>query len=294
MRRVRLFGDWDQSSRDMLNSLRRQSIGFEGDVYRGELQYVTDDSYDHAVVFNFPRESLKTDAYQNLGLLLEPPEIVERFWPAWVDRKEVPGVDNYWAFCTGTRFPPVPGLGFATVDHFPAYPRARRKRACMIASNKLFTPYHYKRHEILGALLDSDLDIDFYGRGMPPSSNHRVKGEIAPGKKADVLRQYDYVIDFENSNQAVVTDKFFDAVLSGCVSITNAWVLEDIAPYHSVRLVNFERSTDSIVELIDDFITYAPTGPSWGDVDRAARSILEGRLSLANWIHEQIKAMVAL
>src|SRR5690606_22774483 len=103
------------------------------------------------------------------------------------------------------------------------------KKTCMIVSNKVFTPFHARRREVLAALLESDAEIDFYGRGLS-GPDPRIKGEIPPFGKGEVIIQYSQCIDFENSPHSAVTDKFFDAVLAGATPVTNATILRRLLP----------------------------------------------------------------
>lgn len=289
MVKVRMFCDWDKTSSQLIEDLQRQTLGFIGNRY-DEFEFVSDDDYDHAVVFNFPLFKPKTPESANLGLLLEPPEILNVMYPNWVGKRNVPGIGIFYSFCSGTPFPSVTayGMGFATVKPILVPDLGPRKRACMIASNKRFTPWHDKRHEVLAALLDSDLPIDFYGRGMV-GDDERIIGEIAPGQKQPVLSQYSYCIDFENSSHGAVTDKYFDPVLSGTMPITNATVLQDIAPIGSYRLVDFNLEPAQIVEQIRSEIAYAPSFINKTDIREAAAQIVSGKLSITKWIVERLR-----
>lgn len=291
---VKMFCDWDHNSAQLIDLLENQTKDMSGGVYR-DLQFTAGEDYDYSIVFNFPRNlsAIKTPPHKTFGLLLEPPEIINLMYGQWKHARTVPGVQDMYSFSTASPFPYMPGLGFCSTEPNTRFvdPHDKSRVACMIASNKRFTPYHGKRHEVLRALMKSDLPIDFYGRGMPPSDDPRVKGEIPPRGKAPVLDLYRYVIDFENSPHGVVTDKYFDAVMRKSIPITNALMLNEFGTPHSYRVVDFEQPTDAIVRRIGD-ILFGENMFSRDEravfAQNAQEQFTAGKFSLARWIHGKV------
>lgn len=292
--RVQLFGDWDQDSREMLESLKRQSSGFVGDTLHG-VDFVDDGSCTHAICFNYAKSPLGAD--RTVGLLLEPPEILDLMHPDWrwfeplgtyysfFENRDETAIDYTWA----------PGLGFATAEPHDGPPASESLYdMCMIVSDKLMTNEQYRRREFFYALLETDLDVHFYGRGMDAmkSADDRIMGDIPPREKGTVLRNYRYCIDFENSRQGVLTDKFFDPILSNCIPITNAieavWKIEAHASCIMISdLRNGYYGTEEHLHLLhgllNDEVCYFDS-----NIDFMKMRLTGGDLSLAHWITDRV------
>lgn len=289
MRRVRLFCDWDRNSWELIQELKKQTPFLTpNNCYEG-IQFVHDNSYDYAVIFNTTRERVITPHNKNIVLILEPPEIMKMMY----GRTGLNGTfsSKTYSFAQDDYHEWAPGLGFTTVDYEPPAPLVSLKprKACMMCSNKVFTDYHAKRRQVFSALLESDLDIDFYGRGMElVPGDERVKGEIPFGTKRDVYQNYAWCIDFENSPHGVVTDKFFDPLFSGTVPITNAMVAPSIAPDRSYELIDFGASTDSIVKRIDGILKTSALWKYDKPVSYMAKQFAMGQFNLTKWISDRI------
>jgi hypothetical protein len=288
--RVGIFGDWDKTQGEMIYLLHDRTTKMHtGAVYKN-LKFV-DRNYTHAVVFNYPKEEIKCDPKNVVGLILEPPEILDALYPSRpID--DVPGVGRMFSFCDGTGYPPAYGMGFATAKPTDdiLWPPFTEKHACMFVSNKVITPYHQKRQQIYQALLATDLPIDFYGRGMNIESDPRCKGEVESYGKDKILRKYSLCIDFENSPHNVITDKFFDPVLSNAIPITNAKILHTLLPEGGFLYIDFEQSVEQIVQQINEYINMedqAIDDQSYG-LKIAKKSLLDGDLNLTKWIYERI------
>lgn len=292
MFKVRMFCDWDNDPLSLIWRLRTQTRHFnhtqtERHFYKN-VEFVTDDSYDFAVVFNYPVEPLRTPASQNIALLLEPPEIISTLYPG---RRgiEYPQVSQIYSFCDDPDYEPAIGIGFATAPRARYIPYANKpKQLCMIVSNKVMTEYHVRRHEIKDALLASDIKMDFYGRDLR-GSDPRIKGEIAPMQKHIVLNQYAFCIDFENSPFSVVTDKFYDPIICNTVPVTNTrWLADNF--WSAVEYVNFDWPIDRIVDKINR-ISYSKNRDFHRLTD-AKNAVLSGELCLARWISKRVEELV--
>lgn len=292
MPRVRMFCDWDNTSAQLIDRLAAQTSGMHGNSLGG-YEFVDDDTYDHAVLFNYPQVSLRSAPNMNIGLVLEPPEISSWMHPEHMRQNAMAQASRYFSFAKEKSIAWAPGLGFATVPHDYPYsaPSEKKNKACMIVSNKLMTDYHVKRHQIFQTLLESDLPIDFYGRGMEIGSDPRIMGEIAPMAKAYVLSSYSFCIDFENSPHGALTDKFFDPIICGTVPITNATMLRRHGIKGSYELVDFKlvNSTikDKIATILDKDITQYD-----GPVAKARSELMLGSQCLARWITSRLDECV--
>jgi len=284
MPRVRMFCDWDNTSTELIERLVAQTSGMHGHSLGG-YDFVDDDTYDHAVLFNYPQVNLHTAPNMNIGLVLEPPEISSWMHPGPMRSAAMAQASRYFSFAKEKGMAWAPGLGFATVPHNYHYsdPSAKGNKACMIVSNKLMTDYHAKRQQIFHALLDSDLPIDFYGRGMESSDDPRVKGEIAPMAKAYILSSYSFCIDFENSPHGALTDKFFDPIICGTVPVTNATMLRRHGIKGSYELVDFKLTNSTIKDKIGSILAKDITQYD-GPVAKARSELMLGSWCLARWI----------
>lgn len=287
MRRVRMFCDWDDDSRSMIEKFKKVTYGFDGDRFKDTL-FVDDDTYTHAVVFNFPVHDLRTPPEKNIALLVEPPEIIDALYGSHKD-KEWHNVCEKYSFANHPGWRPALGVGFATADKDNWVTEAARRpnRMCMIVSDKHMTPFHHKRHEIKDALLQTNVNIHFYGRNLH-GADDRIKGEIAPMAKNKILADYQFCIDFENSPAGAVTDKFFDPILCGTIPVTNAGVLKYLAPNSTVQ-IDFEKP---VYQIMDDILeAYHHADARRFDIQSANYAVTEGHMNLTNWVNERVKLL---
>ena len=284
--RVRMFGDWDNDSTSLIQRLRNQTPQMVENQYRN-LEFVDDDSYDHAILFNYSNETLLTSPEKNIRLILEPPEyaglMYRNHWHC-----EESNAAKVYSFAYDPPYLPAYGIGFSTVpvQHYPPID-SRPFQICMIVSSKTITEYHRIRQLVKDQLIVSDIDIHIYGRGIE-GFDKRIKGEIPNGGKQFVLSQYKYCVDFENSSFNAVTDKYFDPIVCGTVPVTNSSILSTIAP-NSFEFVSFEQDPATIAEQIgkiakvNDFTKY--------DLTNAKNEFLYGKLNLAEWIYQRIEEL---
>ncbi len=289
MRRIKLFGDWDKQGEALVHQAFLQTLGTDDQYCIGENQFVWDDNYTHAVIFNFPRQRLLTPAENNIGLILEPPEILDVMYRGKAERKRYPQVGKYFSFARQDGFEWAPFIGFGTVSATQDNLRpieTKSKRMCMMISNKRITPYHAVRHEIFKSLLQTNLDIHFYGRGLS-GEDPRIKGEIPPMQKQAILGDYQYVIDFENNAYGGVTDKFFDTIMCGSVPVSNLPEINEHFHALATVLTSFEEPIASIVDKIKDtFYNGEPREYSFM-LSYMYNHIVRGSINLPRWIVRQ-------
>ena len=141
-----------------------------------------------------------------------------------------------------------------STDHHEFYmnnkfPKSRRMS--IVSSNYGHKFNYVKRHELFKALLDTDLDIDFYGRRWK-LFDQRYKG--APYNKSEAIVNYQYSIAIENSSyKNYLTEKFFDLTVCNTVPIyygcPNAG---EIYPKESFIEIDFSGPIEQTVEQITD------------------------------------------
>lgn len=290
MLRVKLFCDWDDDSYSMLVKLRHMTDELSEDFIYKNIQFVHDESYDFSVIFNFPVMKFSTPSERSIALILEPPEILDVFYghvrSTYFDNvnKIYSFADDKWESAYGIGFSTVPNIDYLKLIDKPL-------NACMIASDKRLTPYHYRRHEILDALIKNGLNIDFYGRGMSAGYDPRLKGEIAPMKKYEILNQYRFCIDFENSPFSAVTDKFFDPVQCNTIPVTNAKVLKSILPNGGFEYIDFDWTLNEIVNRIHDIINQENITEYVEPLNIAKNEVRNGTMNLVNWIYRKVNEL---
>lgn len=288
MLRVKLFCDWDDDAYSMLVKFRHLTDGFSEDFKYKNIQFVYDESYDFSVIFNFPTMQFNTPPEKSIALILEPPEILSynntRFTSFTNVKKIYSFADDVWEPAYGIGFSTVPNIEYLDLIDKPL-------KACMIASNKRLTPFHNRRHEILDALIASGLDIDFYGRGMNPEIDSRIKGEIPPMRKYEVLNQYKFCIDFENSPCNAVTDKFFDPVQCNTVPITNANILNSILPNGGFEYIDFNWDLNRIVTKINAIINQEDITSYIEPLRLAKNEVRSGNMNIVEWIYRKVNEL---
>lgn len=116
-----------------------------------------------------------------------------------------------------------------------------KKCSFIVAKQKPLEGTLYEfRNNLVQMILDSDLDIDIYGRGWN-IDDQRYKGELQD--KKDGLLDYHCSICIENSEQDYyVTEKFWDAVICDAYPI----------PYQAIK--------DNPIEKIKQFIDVVSLG----------------------------------
>jgi hypothetical protein len=136
---------------------------------------------------------------------------------------------------------------------------SNRKKLCLIVSsisnpnNSNWSNHNYhKRHKLVYNLLNSDLDFDFYGRGWTNINDKRYKGSF--NNKHDILRNYEYSIAIENTNQLnYASEKLFDCFINNTVPLYYGCPnVGEIYNPKSFETINIED--DNIVQIIKDKI----------------------------------------
>ena len=152
----------------------------------------------------------------------------------------------------------------------------KTKMCSLIASNKRDLPGQKLRHEMVGHVVDKQLDVDVMGRGYAPFET-----------KADGLAPYRYSVVIENSQERnYFSEKVIDAVLCetvpiywGCPNIadflpTDGMILCDSA--QDVRAALAHMSEADYAARLPALRAAKEKAAHWGDLyGRAARLISE-------------------
>ena len=197
-----------------------------GDPQKYNIELVTDDSYDYLIIINGCEAMKHSPREKNISLTMEPD------WSPNADRS-LP----QHCFLTITSNKHIQGEG---VDHRPIFMFYedsidvgitcdrfkydfnfdKPKKLSVIFSNwNNQDPNHnyYWRETFIKRVLDSDLDIDIYGKNWN-ISDPRYKGFVKD--KIEALKDYEYSIAIENScEDYYVSEKLFDCFLNNTVPI---------------------------------------------------------------------------
>ncbi|WP_052496642.1 glycosyltransferase family 10 domain-containing protein [Pedobacter lusitanus] len=224
MMKIKFFSNYEVSE----NLLKRFKANYS--INDGLLDFTTADDYNFAVVFNRTSEPIRSGA----GIITV---IQEPSWsPAHQDTSFLTNSDYIFIhdkelferthqLKLGGKVIESPALMFYHdhVDHSfykDAAKAVKEKKLSIIVSGLYSSQANYqKRIEVLIRILESDLDIDIYGRGLS-IEDRRYKGELQ--YKYEGLLPYEYSIAIENSNEKnYITEKFVDCVLCNTIPIYN-------------------------------------------------------------------------
>jgi hypothetical protein len=222
--KVKFFSDYEVSDK-LLDRFRANY-----DVYDNDIQFTTDDDYNFAVAFNRADGHHKDSA--KLITVVQEPTFSEAFAQGdsltnsdYLLIHDVARFESVWNIKLGRYVIESPAFMFYhdRLDHkfFDQVGEIKKDRKISIIVSSHHFPWanYHKRLGVLDKILQSDLDIDIFGRGWYIPDD-RFKGELV--HKSDGLLPYEYSIAIENSNEKnYISEKFFDCVLCNTVPIYN-------------------------------------------------------------------------
>lgn len=262
MMKIKFFSDYEISE----NLLRRFRANY---IVTDELlTFTTDEDYDFAVVFNRAKDPIRpgakiitviqepswSDAHQNKVFLTNSDYIIVH----------EPGLfEQTHQLKLGGQIIESPSYMFYHdhLDHsfYDGKEEVEKSRKLsMIVSGLYFSYGNYrKRIEVLIRILESNLNIDIYGRGLN-IEDKRYKGELK--NKYEGLLPYEYSIAIENSNEKnYITEKFIDCVLCNTTPIYNgAPNISEIYDQHYYRTIGLDSS--NIIRDINEIIAKPAPG----------------------------------
>lgn len=254
--KVRFFSNYD-SSEGLLERFRANYI-----IHDDQLTFTTKQDYDFAVVFNRTNDPIKKTA----GIITV---IQEPSWSPAHERTDFLTGSDYLLIHDAELFRQHLGIELGgeviegpsymfyhdrVLNPFWDFVQAvdKPKKLSIIVSylNKSLGNYR-KRIGLLNKILDSDLDIDIYGRRLH-IDDKRFRGELE--HKYTGLLPYQYSIAIENSNEKnYITEKFIDCTMCNTIPIYNgAPNIADVYDDNFFRTINLDSATviDDIREII--------------------------------------------
>lgn len=190
------------------------------------LKLVTDDSFDYQVIINKSSNPDYNLRSKSIGVVMEP---------SWSSNYDL-NLSNY-CFKTLTSNKKMKGDGVVHCPNFMFYEDSqdpsvscdqfkynfnfnKPKKISIIVSNwncSDISHNYYWREKLVKDILDSDLDIDIYGKNWNISDS-RYKGCIKD--KVEGLKDYEYSVSIENScEDYYLSEKLFDCFLNNTVPI---------------------------------------------------------------------------
>jgi hypothetical protein len=287
MIKVRLFSDFYDSP-TLLFHLKNQTPSLTGTMYKN-IEFVCDDSYTHSVTFNQPGADLKSPKENNIGFLMDIPQIysptpdslknIGKYF-CWYKEHKDNIKDIFVEAPFSFMFYHTPIL---EANDF----KMKRKRMSIVVSGKRFMPDQNIRLQVVDKLLQTNLDIHFYGRDFATSSDARIKGPIPFMEKQKALAEYQYSICMENMvYDGWLTEKFYDCVINNCVPITNSPTALKEINNKAFCYLDFSKPAQNIVEVIneiyhnDDFLSRNSA------LLEAKESVINGKFSICEKIHQ--------
>lgn len=254
--KVKFFSDYDSSQRLVERFKANYAITDE------QLEFVIGEDYEYAVVFNCALELINPKA-KIITIIQEPSWSAKHFRRDFLEASDYLIVhdrilfEETYGFKLGKKVIESPCYMFFHDDvdrTFYNYSTGikKMKKLSIIMSN-LNPPrgIYGRRIELLKTILNSDLDIDIYGRELS-IDDRRFKGSL--DYKFMGLMPYEYSIAIENSTERnYITEKFIDCVLCDTIPIYyGAPNIAEIYDQNYFRLIDLDSPT--IIQDIDKII----------------------------------------
>jgi len=225
-----------------------------------DIQFVTDNTFTHAVLFNCPQPNLTIPKENVVGFAQEPRpnmQFSESFLQWACENVETYFLDDIRGlppnFRQGHQFI-TPGVCWDTRYH--VYPKP--KMMSIVASEKHLLQGHKLRHALIQRILRTDLGIDIWGRQTERYSDMqglgRVKGTFAT---AMPYKDYKYIIAIENhQNDYYYSEKFCWCLEKNCIPVY--FGAKKIKEWYGDCCVELPADPDAAMEIIRDTLENDP------------------------------------
>ncbi|WP_442587828.1 glycosyltransferase family 10 domain-containing protein [Pedobacter sp. AW31-3R] len=262
MVKIKFFSDYAGSA-DLLSRFKANY-----DVYDQQIGYTLNDDYHYAVVFNRAKEQIKPWA-KIITVIQEPSWSPAHQIQTFLTNSDYliihdPALfEEVYQIKLGGKVIESPSFMFYhdRVDYKMfrfAEQTPKEKKLSIILSGKNYKFRNYsKRIDLLVKILESDLDIDIYGRQFTVD-DPRFKGELDFKHKG--LFPYEYSIAIENSDEKnYISEKFFDCIICNTTPIYHgAPNIKKVYDERYFRTIDLE--SPSIIEDIKAIIAAPAPG----------------------------------
>jgi hypothetical protein len=177
-----------------------------------------DENYTHAILMNCPFVDLNIPKENVIGLAFEPPQFlkVNDEFAQYAEKN----VGRYF-IGDSTGLPATFINKYAFMWHLtpPRREPVKDRLMSIMVSQKTEAPGHLYRHELVRAILSTDLDIHIYGRGCEfYQGDPRIKGCFE--NDDEPYEHYQFHICIENfQTEAYTSEKYTNTVLWGTTPI---------------------------------------------------------------------------
>lgn len=267
MKKVRCISSWSESYPLHIRIIEQFAPDYER---QNKIRFVDGNDYDYLVIFN-DAKGFKPNLSPSkiLGFIQEPPDHNKYFdidlddWCGktytcadWTEYqfqigKIYKGFDNNAYTAPAAMFYSMSGR----IEDYLNYKDFNKPKKISLVMSGIRGGFYETRHEVLKKILDSDLDIDIYGRDLN-ITDQRYKG--APQNKAEALLPYEYSIAIENGRwKGYISEKFFDCLLCNTVPIYLG--APDLLQYFSPEVaVSLPNINDSFIPALKSLINSKP------------------------------------
>lgn len=190
---------------------------FQTDKYQEHFQFVTDDSYTHAILVNTPKPKLTIPKENVLGLAYEPYDYLN------IKEDFIKYAQKYiGVYYIGKRIKlPKPfTTNYSFMWHVePIEDKIKTKQMSIIFSKKMELFGQRYRHKLVREILKTELPIDIYGHGCNflSEKDKRIKGSF---DKYEPYRGYQYSIAVENSDsEDYISEKFTNCIATNTIPV---------------------------------------------------------------------------
>ena len=218
-----------------------------------EIYITTGDDYTHAIIMNTAViNDLKVSKEKVVGLAFEPPVFLtqDSIFPYFVQYAQ--SHLSKYLIGQGDGLPSLFVSGYSFMWHItpPRSISEKTRPMSIMVSEKTNAPGHVYRHSLVTAILQSNLNIDIYGRGCRYySGDSRLKGEFSDN---ELYEPYDFHICIENfQTECYTSEKYTNCILWGTTPIYwGATNIDNVFPNITIVLTgNLEKDMNMLSDI---------------------------------------------
>lgn len=244
--KIRAFSDW-ATSFALHDKIIDQFMGVK--QLRDTMMFVTDDSYDYAVVFDHKGDNeILTPKERTLGFITEPPDSThfDRLLSDYCLRVYTCGSAESYGLRGDVRHFPM-GVFYhleGEIEDYMALPPKTHKLGMVLSATS--GGFYDYRMNIAKAIATSGMG-SVYGRGL---NFKGVKGELS--NKANGLIPFEFSVCMEGGIwDGYMSDEVLDAVLCSCIPIyVGCSTITTYVPF-AIPLVRYDNPKAAIKEIED-------------------------------------------
>jgi hypothetical protein len=228
-----------------------------------EIYITNDEDYTHVILMNTAMPSdLKVSKDRVVGLAFEPPTFLtqDSIFPCFVEYARNRLSKYLIGQSDGLPSPFVSGYSFMWHITPPRILAQKTQLMSIMVSEKNHAPGHVYRHSLVKAILQSNLNIDIYGRGCRYySGDSRLKGDFSDN---ELYEPYDFHICIENfQTQCYTSEKYTNCILWGTTPIYwGATNIDAVFPNITIALSgDLDKDMNMLSDILANPSTYKKT-----------------------------------